>query len=174
MRAFIGQSDCHCKLWRDKIDSERPIRCESVKKKKKREAKGGEIGSERECPIIVLVTIEPSCLRATFMWIRWENRKVKIPLFRPAIPPGVKGDEDATSLHTQEESFSCGERTGTIVSFFKPIPEKFSRDLPLTYDISAVPLFLLLSFDWFLQALRYFTLVVCCTIPRREQISRAM
>lgn len=59
--------------------------------KKKEEAEWGQIGSEGECPIIVLVTIGLSCLRATFMWIRWENRKVKIPLFRPAIPC-VKGE----------------------------------------------------------------------------------
>lgn len=71
---------------------------------KKKRSEGRKRGRDRkcECPIIVLVTIEPSCLRATFMWIRWENRKVKIPssarLFHRVwrvmrMPPCTRGGE---------------------------------------------------------------------------------
>jgi len=101
-RVFIGKRDRRCKLRRAKIDSKRRTRYSVNRKRRERWwLKGGEIGSER--PIIVLVTIEPSCLRATFIWIRWENRKVKIPLFRSAISPnGYEGWWGYHLLHTQE------------------------------------------------------------------------
>ena len=133
----------------------------------KKETERGEIGSERECPIIVLVTIESSCLRATFMWIRWENRKVKIPFFRLAILPSCcEGRWECHLAHADRKRVPSAERMKMIVS-------SLNRSLKNSTEIflyNSRYLSCITQFSSFClstgRTFQYFTLVVCCTLAR--------